>query len=287
MRAVFLLGFILPGILSHSQEKRVVFDATTNNPIPFATIKVINKPKGTFANANGEFTLNVETNDTVLITSVGYKPKTIPGKEISSSVYLDPKVIILQKAIVHSGPLIRQLLLGSDTTNLDAELNWGPGSQAEFAKKIILPDSEKLYRVNRVSVRIKKHNGCFGPLLLHIYTSNPSTGVPDSEILIRQVNFDRKNTKKDKGWVNLTEDKIIWTGTSSFFVGFSWLPRAYDEKCLTTLFFMRSKRTDTYTRNIETDQYKWFNFYYPKKDESGNPSYTTIFITVDVEEHAR
>lgn len=83
-----------------------VIDSYTGEPLPFATVAVKNRPKGTITNSNGFFTMTLGTNflyDTISISYLGYINRSIPvkqtiGNEFTISMFRDyipiPEIII-------------------------------------------------------------------------------------------------------------------------------------------------------------------------------------------------
>ena len=93
MKTICFLLLLFQFEITIAQEPvRKLFDKQTNLPVSFATIKVLNSPKGTIAGEDGNFQLKIEPSDSVLITSVGYYSIILSGKNISTKLYLEPKI---------------------------------------------------------------------------------------------------------------------------------------------------------------------------------------------------
>src|SRR5262245_17488763 len=73
MKFLFCPILIISCSLSFAQPVRTVTDKQTNAPVPYATIKVLHAPRGIIASDKGEFQLQIDNSDTVLVTSVGYE----------------------------------------------------------------------------------------------------------------------------------------------------------------------------------------------------------------------
>ena len=78
-----------------------VVDATTGDPIPGATVKVLSSNIGVSADGNGSFTLSVPAGASIQFTSIGYKNvvlKAETGKpmlvKLSSNTELDDVVVV-------------------------------------------------------------------------------------------------------------------------------------------------------------------------------------------------
>jgi len=73
----------------------VVIDEETSEPLPFATIGLKNKGKGTVTNFNGEFGLNISSgyySDTLSVSYLGYIKREIPVKNaLGSDMFISMK----------------------------------------------------------------------------------------------------------------------------------------------------------------------------------------------------
>lgn len=76
--AVFLLTFCFQQAIAQSQRVTgKITDADTGDPLIGATVTVLNTKIGSSADANGEFSINVPLNGTLVIKSIGYTTLTI------------------------------------------------------------------------------------------------------------------------------------------------------------------------------------------------------------------
>lgn len=78
----------------------------TKQPVPFATVLPVdpatNKPivgKGTVADANGEYELNIEPNQKVHVSSIGYMTQIVPNNK-ADMITLKPTATTLQTAVI-------------------------------------------------------------------------------------------------------------------------------------------------------------------------------------------
>jgi hypothetical protein len=77
----------------------IIVDAETSEPLPFATLGLKNKGKGTVSNSNGEFGLNIapeEIPDTFIVSYLGYMGREIPIKQ----ALRDELTISMQKEFI-------------------------------------------------------------------------------------------------------------------------------------------------------------------------------------------
>ncbi|MCU0324658.1 MAG: DUF5686 and carboxypeptidase regulatory-like domain-containing protein, partial [Spirosomaceae bacterium] len=89
--------------------KGKVIDAVTQDPIPFAAISLKSTTFGTNTDFEGNFLLQLKTitADSLLVTTMGYQPKTVFISKDSSSqnvfILLKPSEIVLQEVKVYAG----------------------------------------------------------------------------------------------------------------------------------------------------------------------------------------
>lgn len=103
-----------------------VFDAQTNEPLPYVNVTFKNTTQGTITSEKGEFFLESRTaTDTLLVSFVGYKPvalKVKKGVYQEVSVSLEPESIELEAVVVKPGEsqanrIIRNIIKNKDRNN--------------------------------------------------------------------------------------------------------------------------------------------------------------------------
>lgn len=97
------LSLIVSSYLVFSQQTFTVkvVDAKTGNPVTSATVVVQATGKGAAAGADGVYTLNALSGQTILITSVGYKPEIVRlPKALVVTVQLEPALLDLTDIVV-------------------------------------------------------------------------------------------------------------------------------------------------------------------------------------------
>ncbi|WP_029905160.1 carboxypeptidase-like regulatory domain-containing protein [Prevotella sp. 10(H)] len=106
--SLILTAILIPEtITSQNVIKGCVTDAASKSPVEFASIGILNKDIGTVADFDGCFSLNisqVESNDSIRFSSIGFESKTFLVKEIifteNYTVQLVPKSKLLNEVIV-------------------------------------------------------------------------------------------------------------------------------------------------------------------------------------------
>lgn len=86
MRIWFTAGFILALsflAIGQSSLRGKTLDAQSGRPVPFVTLSVLNSRTGTTSDIMGMFELSVRANDTLMVSSIGYKPQRVPVGDIT------------------------------------------------------------------------------------------------------------------------------------------------------------------------------------------------------------
>jgi hypothetical protein len=279
MKKTLVFFSLQVSILASGQVSRTVVDSETKLPIPYATIKVLNKPRGVIASETGTFVLSIDPTDSILFSSVGYDSRTITAHDLLPTIFLKPLIRTMAAVNLPVGKIETIFFTGFDTNHFKDDWSWGPGGDAEFAQRMDIPDTTHSFRLMRIFVRIRKH-GCYGPLMLHIYEADNFCDCPGTEIFSKAISLNRTNVKKQKGSIELLDNNLYFQGVKSFYVGFSWLPS--ELPCLSTIYFLNSTKKNTYSRSIYHVDYKWAPFTF--KDKDGNPANAnaSIFITAQL-----
>ncbi len=79
-----------------------VYDVTFNEPIPFAHVVNSASGKGTISDEYGLFTIEAETNSTLIVSAIGYKSEEITPENQDIKVYLIPIKYMLNEVNVYA-----------------------------------------------------------------------------------------------------------------------------------------------------------------------------------------
>ena len=108
-----------------------VVDAKTGLPLPFVNIGVLKKEIGTVSNEQGKYEILLGPelgSDTLRVSSVGYKAKVIPVKEMllrsSNDIRLEEEIQQLTEVVVTSRQL-KKKNLGNKTTSKFVSTGFG------------------------------------------------------------------------------------------------------------------------------------------------------------------
>ncbi len=282
MRAFLLLVLIFFTSITYSQVSSQIIDKNTLLPVPFATIKVLNKKGGVIASEKGEFQIQLSPDDSILISCIGYYSIMLIGKEIKSTISITPKYKSLVNVTIQTHTIVESILIGDKSKKFKDLEYWGPGGlnlKEEFAQKMELPDSISTYRLKKLFIPSKKI-GCQGPLLLHIYAADTISQVPGEEIFMKMIPGDKMKYHKRKLLIDVSGENIYFDSTKYFFLSIGWPEEDYSSNCITVIMISRNSSQRSYTRYLNSNDYKWrqFGFF---KDHNGIPyQASTVYSTL-------
>ena len=234
----------------------------TNQPIPFATVKLLNTISGTYSDENGKFSLLMNRTDTLLISSVGYIPlKVVSSAKSGRTIFLEPYIHLLEQVSV-----TQRKLTGTKTLGIkgNVDVNWGAsGSGEEFAQLINLPqDGGDVLKIRKVIIPSGGFNSTT-PAVLHIYSVNEDTGLPGNELLENQYLITEKNFRRKQIIIDLTQEDFF-TNEKRIFVSCEFLgstKTTVKRSGLGTSIFMTFSKPQSYTfsRTLTHANYDWFS----------------------------
>jgi len=250
---------------------RTVLDRASNQPVSYATLKVLHKPSGTMTTAKGEFELSFEPSDSILITSIGYQEMILIGRDVGLKIYLSPLPKSLDTVVVRGTTPLRTIILGNGKDFVNKKLNcgkdcepwgdcipWGPSDKKEeFAEKIMI-DSTKVYRLQKLYIPTRKKDR-YGAILLRIYATDEITNLPGEELLFKYIEVNARMIYKNKVVIDISSDDLYISHSSSFFVSMAWPPGQggrgihFTSLCL---FFMN--QDNFYRRSLASKTYDWY-----------------------------
>ncbi len=103
MKVFFLLLFVTIYSMAQTNIEGFIFDKTTNTPLPYATIELINSDLYTITNENGKFEIKATKNDATLrIRYLGFETINIPASyfETNSKLFLKPNISDLNEIVI-------------------------------------------------------------------------------------------------------------------------------------------------------------------------------------------
>lgn len=223
-------------------------DASTNNPLSYATLKLKHKTQGTYCNEYGQYSLVAEPSDTLQVSYVGYGSNEFLITE-GDTLRLNPVEKILKEVVVQPG---KQKKLRCGLTTKKSDIWLGAQIAAEYAVKIDLPDTGKQYFINKIYFRARGNPAQGQSLQLHVYEGThqgPGRELLPQIILIGDLDVTRKG-------IDVSAFNIVCQG--SVFVGIEWIGNAEKGKTFSAyLASVFSKEPKTYSRNIFSKEDRW------------------------------
>lgn len=107
-RKILILLCVVLSIYSYGQENYFrgrIINAKTKKGIGFATVEIFRKSTGCAANETGEFYLdtnNIDKNDTVIFSALGYQKKEVIFTKLDKSIELLPIAFEIPEVVVNS-----------------------------------------------------------------------------------------------------------------------------------------------------------------------------------------
>lgn len=106
---------------AQQQVTGVVTDSTNGSPLPGTTIGIVGSSRGTIADAEGKFTIEVSQGQIIEVRTIGYRPETIKytGQSSLSVRLASLSTILNQIVVVGYGTQKRSTLSGAVATLSD------------------------------------------------------------------------------------------------------------------------------------------------------------------------
>lgn len=215
----YLLSFLLFSAMVFAQQKGEVFDAETNQPIPYVNIWVEGEEIGTTSEENGSFTLNITEEKNIVFSALGYETKTVSSTEISK-VYLQPQTIQLNELVLEKPKRSKTLKIDS-YKKANIKVFSGAGTQPtiiakkiEFSKKIDKHPFIKELKFNSLC-QIEK-----AKIILRFFNVD-NEGKPGYDYLDENIIIEVKKGKNNNK-INL-EAYNIKIPKEGLFIAFEWM----------------------------------------------------------------
>lgn len=174
-----------------------VIDSQTNEPIPFASVFVKNTTIGTTTGFDGDFHFNVDRQDSISISAIGYRPQTVTIKRITENqkIILVPDMIEIKEINVKpSNERVRWILdKAIEGKSINNPEKYDQYSYEKYSKwDYILDNVENNLMKSKV---FKKHQNLFqksddGKMCLPVYFSE--------QLVYNQFS---RNPKKEKSTI--------------------------------------------------------------------------------------
>lgn len=231
-----ILTLVLAASQAFSQSVKIsgkIVDATTQSPIPYASIGVLGKSIGTVANSSGEFVLPVKqdqltANDKLAFSCVGYESAELQIGDVKKGnllIKLKPQVVEIEEVKVLANKL-KKKVLGKNDREYFTHYNF-----------YSMQDTAAHDRLGReVGNIIKLNHTCFlndfnvymgwsdfTSVKFRVNVYEVVNGLPGKSLLQENIIFEVKG--KNPGWVkvDLKEYNIRLEGHDKVAVTVQWL----------------------------------------------------------------
>jgi hypothetical protein len=200
----------------------VIIDNNTKKPIPYCTVKSFKLKDGSFANLDGKCDITNLLNDSVSISSIGYKDTIVFLNYNSNLLELNPLEKLLEEVVVDSRNKKTYINVGIIDYK-KSSLQCGTRFGEEFALKMKLPDSNISYLVDEITIGMERFDKTI-PMIIHLYNEDLN-GMPDLNLLSKTILIEKKHfdSKNKRVIVNLKDANVVLK-TPRFFVSVEWLP---------------------------------------------------------------
>jgi hypothetical protein len=250
----------------------IVCDAQTRKGIPYATIKIINKPEGVYANEDGLFVVKVLKSDSLLVTCVGYKTERLILPK-TDSIFLQPIVVALDEVKV-SAKKSKEKSFGYYHTKKN--MRFGSKIQIEHAIKLIVPQEYISYRIKKVKIKCGNRKDS-NPVRLHIYSMGKD-GMPDKELLPKDIIVN--NSVKMNDEIDISDLNLILSDRE-LFVGIEWIepynkPKSSIFERIWFGFSNAESDNITYTRTLRDPRYQW-------RDDFLGSNYQNLMVSLVID----
>jgi len=237
-----------------------ITDAKSQVGVPFVNIGVLGKTVGTVANEQGAYQLAVagaSPNDTVRISSVGFKPRNLTVRELTSqpNLALRPEAIALGEVKVRAKTLFKRTHTLGNTTN--SETSTLTLSAKDLGSEIgtVISLKRKPTKVLNANFNVAYNRAGSLTFRVNLYRLLPNGKPSDVKLVTRNI-IVTSAVAKGPIAVDLTADQLILD--EDFFLTLEWIGGGDAKQVSNQLAFSAGlgyANNDLYLR--ETSQAAW------------------------------
>lgn len=272
---LILISLVFNIKVVHALERIQGFcvDAESKRGIPFATIVLEKANLITDADSSGFFQMDIVGDDTLLITSIGYKDQKITISDLKKelTVFLQPLPVQLAEVFIGKR---KSMTIGSTKGKKKFAMNSDDCVRYEMATRMNVADnmySLQLKTIHINGINFNKEN----PVRIHIYEVG-KFGEPAGELLRRDVVITENTSRSNILTIDVEEQGIVLKG-KPFFVSVQWIADSINRERINVkekhflgpgIYCSRyNTSTVTYIRSLSHAGYKWMfwadNVLYP------------------------
>lgn len=186
-----------------AQVKGKVIDEN-KQPIPFVNIWVEGENVSTTSDIDGQFTLPLETEKTLLFSSLGFEKKKVRSTQ-ASLVQLLPTTYELGEILVLNKKETKRIEIGQPENSIHQAFENGPKFDAKFFP--YKPTYKKNQYIKKVSV-FTENALEEASIKIHFYSVN-SDGLPGEELLKKDFVVSVKKGAR-RTWFDLTSLNVVF-----------------------------------------------------------------------------
>ena len=249
-----------------------VCDAHTRKGIPYATVKVLNKPEGAYANDNGMFLIKATRSDSIMVSCIGYKPARLILSK-ADTIFLQPVVVALDEVKVNAKKR-KEKSFGYYYTKKN--MRFGSQIQIEHAIKLIVPQEYISYRIKKVKIKCGNRKDS-NLVRLHIYSMGKD-GMPDKELLPKDIIVN--NSVKMNDEIDISDLNLVLSDRE-LFVGIEWIePYNKPKSSIFERIWFGLSISDpdnrTLVRTLRDPEYRW-------RDDLVLPKYYNLMVSLVID----
>lgn len=220
---LLLLGFLFSSLNLFCQDRNIVVDRDTNQPISMVAVAVQGKAMGTYTNELGLFRLSdIRDSDSILFKHIGYDKNIMSYKDLGDTIRLNPRINYLNEIIVSPSKYSEKK---SRTRNKNSNTSFAGFSGLEVTQLIKMEANND--HVKSVKVFIKKvltKDSTY--VRLHLYSNE--NGKPGTEILLNRGILIAHNVD-NYIFFNLESENILMP-PEGLFVGIEWINQIINQE---------------------------------------------------------
>lgn len=248
-----------------------VIDSSSEKPLEYVNLGVIDTPIGITTNENGEFSLDIKGQSpkaVVRISMIGYKPQIFQIEELTNK----ENIIRLVNVPIQLGEVIAKPFLGklkkvgtTSSTFHGGVCGWGGtqgGKGHEIGTKIELGTSPVLIR----GLHICLSKQSFESSLFRLHIRNIVDNLPSEELLTENIMIP---ITKNSGWIDVDLSKYNLVFDGNIALTLEWVNVTTSDKTkfiqvngkkeYCVLFNLKQKQGSIYTRWGSESKWSWKN----------------------------
>lgn len=222
-RILFLMLCIYSQILNGQDLVLSGIVQSHGEPLPFATLGILNKNIGTVTDDKGVFELKLPESsreDTLVVSYLGFKPRSFIPSTIRQKknwqVNLEKDTLLLRPVVVLDKRARKRRLGGKKEKSTYVWVS-AQGKGAEVAT--LMQPKFPLF-LNKLGVQIFNKNAGSFRLLVNLYEQNASTLQPGKSLLHRQILIE---SDQESGWLEVSIEAENIIVDEPFYVAFKWV----------------------------------------------------------------